>query len=449
MRKFILFLALSFALTVHAQSAPIIRAKLLPSSDVLVGQPLRLQVELLVPNYFTGAPTFPQFELDGAIVTLSEDRPEHFNEQISGTTFAGIRRFYLIYPEQPSKFRVPSVEISVPYASAPPATTLATLHLPPLTFRAALPPGARNLDYFLPTSRLALQQKWSGPLNHLHVGDSVSRTIVITTEKMQAMLIPPLQLIAPDGVHVYPKQPALDDQKTVNGVFTQGVRTERASYLFTKPGEYLLPEIAITWWNLATQKPVTSTLPSTTLHIADSNAYVSELPPQQETPAPVVSPQRNWRHYLPVFTASAIALVILVIFAWLVHRWRPPLLARYRAFVDRRRDSEPAHWRRFKQACHRNDASQSYALLLAWLRRSRGAITLNEFQRQAADPQFSQQISLLSQLLFAFAPTAPWNGRLFFNAIASHRHIAQLTKPAQTHLPPLNPNNSGELTAAD
>jgi hypothetical protein len=160
-------------------------------------------------------------------------------------TYAGIRRFYIIYPEQQSEFHLPSVEITVAYAAVPPATTTASLHLPPLRFRAALPAAARDLAYVLPTSRLMIQQKWSGSLNHLRVSDSVTRTIVVTTDKMQGMLIPPVQLTAPDGVRVYSKRPNVEDEKSVSGVFTQGVRTERASYLFTKPGDYVLPEIEI------------------------------------------------------------------------------------------------------------------------------------------------------------------------------------------------------------
>jgi hypothetical protein len=438
MRKLIVFLGLLVTASVHGQSAPVIRAKLVPPNGVIVGQPVRLEVVVLVPNYFTGAPVFPLFEMDGAIVTLSDDRPEHLNEQINGATYAGIRRFYVIYPEQPSDFHLPSVVISVPYAAAPPATTLATLHLPTLHFRAALPAAARDLDYFLPTSHLTIQQKWSNSLNHLHVGDSVSRTIVITTEMMQAMLIPPIQLSAPEGVRIYPKGPSVEDEKSVTGVFTQGVRTERASYLFTKPGDYVLPEIEITWWNLTTQKLTSSKLPAVNFHVNDSTAYVSELPPEQELPAVAPTPHHDWRQYLSLVAKLGIALALATILFWAIRRWGPRLAQRYRALASRRRESESAYWHRFKEACDRNDAQHSYSLLLAWLRRSDRTITLDEFQRQAADPHLNQQIAILSQTLFS-SPAANWNGATFYRTIAAHRRHARSTKQPVTHLPALNP----------
>jgi len=439
MRKLAISLSLFVVASVHGQSLPVIRAKLVLPNGVIVGQPVRLEVVVLVPNYFTGAPAYPLFELDGAIVTLSDDRPEHLNEQIDGATYAGIRRFYVIYPEQPSDFHLPPVDIAVPYAAAPPATTTATLHLPPLHFRAELPPAARNLDYFLPTSRLTIQQKWSNSLSNLYVGDSVSRTIVVTTEKMQAMLIPPLQLSAPEGVRIYPKGPSVEDEKSVSGVFTQGVRTERASYLFAKSGDYVLPEIEITWWNLAAQKLTTSKLPAVEFHVSDTTAYVSELPPEQETPAAAQTPHRNWRQYLSFLVKFAIGFAFAAILLWAIRRWGPRLTLRYRALASRRRESGAAYWHRFQQACYRNDASQAYALLLAWLRRCHHAMTLDGFQRQAADPQLDQQISILSQTLFASPGTGRWNGRVFYGAIAARRRNARPTKQPVTHLPALNP----------
>jgi hypothetical protein len=439
MRTGFLLLGLCFAVSVHGQSAPVIRAKLVPAKDALVGQPVRLEVEVLVPNFFTGAPVFPQFEMDGAIITLSDDRPEHLNEQIHGTTYAGIRRFYFIYPEQPSEFQIPSVEISVPYAAAPPAVTIAILHLPLLRFRAALPPEARGLNYFLPTSQLTIQQKWSGSLSHIRAGDAVGRTIVVTTEKMQAMLIPPLQLTAPDGVRIYPKGPSVEDQKSVNGAFTQGVRTERASYLFMKPGDYDLPGIEIMWWDLAIKKLRTSKLAATRVHVSESSAYVSELPPEKETPAAAQLPHNNGRQYLFIVKGGGIALVLAGIIVWLARRWGPRLATRYQAFVSRRQRSEAAHLRSFKHACNRNAPSRSYAFLLAWLRSSPGSLTLDEFQREAADPSLDEQISILASTLFQAETSASWEGRALYAAVARHRRVSVPNAAPLAHLPPLNP----------
>jgi hypothetical protein len=69
---------------------------------------------------------------------------------------------------------------------------------------------------------------------------------------MQAMLIPPLPFEAPDGIRIYPEEPAVQDQKTDRGDFVFGRRIQSAKYLIQKEGDYALPAIELKWWNLTT-----------------------------------------------------------------------------------------------------------------------------------------------------------------------------------------------------
>ena len=196
-----------------AAQTPVVRAHLEPTNGI-VGQPVRLVVSVFVPNYFTGSPDFPELEFDNAIVVLPQDRPQNSNEQISGVTYAGITGTYTIYPQQPGDFRLPAAAITVSYAGKPPETTIAHVSIPVLTFHADVPAAARELDYFLPTTHLTIQQKWSSPLKNLRAGDSIERTVTVTATKMQAMLIPPLPLEAPSGIRMYEEEPVVQDQKT-------------------------------------------------------------------------------------------------------------------------------------------------------------------------------------------------------------------------------------------
>jgi hypothetical protein len=187
-----------------------------------VGQPVRLVVEILVPNFFTGSPDFPEFEIENAIVVMPQERPEHATEQINGITYAGIIETYSLYPQQPGNFHLPHALLTVPYAINPPKTTVAQVSLPSLTFHADLPAEARGLDYFLPTTQLTMKQKWNVPLKNLRAGDAIERTITVTANKMQAMLIPPLPTAAPDGIRVYQTEPTVSDQKQIAVISSHG-----------------------------------------------------------------------------------------------------------------------------------------------------------------------------------------------------------------------------------
>ena len=165
-----------------------------------------------------------KFEMENAIVVLPQDRPAHSNTQIGKVTYFGITQTYVIYPQQAGDFHVPAVRFSVPYAIAPPKSTTAEVTLPALHFHADVPAAARDLPYFLPTTRLTVTQHWSRPLKGLHTGDTVERIITVTAAKMQAMLIPPLTLEQPDGIRIYNGEPRVDDHKTPRGDFAYGQR---------------------------------------------------------------------------------------------------------------------------------------------------------------------------------------------------------------------------------
>ena len=99
-----------------------------------------------------------------------------------------------------------------------------------------------------------MTQKFDKPLKNVKVGDAATRTVTITASKMRAMLIPPTKFKAPDGIVVYPRQPAVDDMKTDRGEFVEGKRVDSATYVMRKEGNYTLPPIRVEWWNLDKSK---------------------------------------------------------------------------------------------------------------------------------------------------------------------------------------------------
>ena len=99
-------------------------------------------------DYFVGEPEFPQFNVENAIVVLPQETPENSNETIDGQTFAGIGITYLIYPQQPGRFKLPPAEIVVKYASNPPQSTEMRLPLPTVVFEAVIRRRLRILIIF-------------------------------------------------------------------------------------------------------------------------------------------------------------------------------------------------------------------------------------------------------------------------------------------------------------
>jgi hypothetical protein len=431
-------LTLLFTLTAAAQT-PFIRAHFEPVKGILTGQPVRLVVSVFVPNYFTGSPEFPEFEIENAIVVSPQDRPQNTSEQISGVTYAGITETYTIYPQQPGDFQLPPAEFTVPYASAPPKTAVAHVSLPALTFHADVPAAARDLDYFLPTTQLTMQQKWSPPLKNLRAGDSIERTISVTATKMQAMLIPPLPFEAPDGIRVYQGEPTVQDQKTDRGEFVYGRRTQLAKYFIQKEGDYTLPAIELKWWNLSTNRLVVATLPAVHFTAAANSNYIAELPPEPETP-PLPKPINPWTRYkfwIRVVVPYCIAALILL---WLVWHYLPRIFRSLQAWRQQRAHSETAYFRNLQLACRRNHAMQSYDWLLKWLTVAYPGMTVDDFLRSAADSDLASETNHLGASLFSKDDQgAPWSGNRIAQLLSKHRKARNKYAAKRQDLLKLNP----------
>jgi len=439
MRSLLLTVAFVSAASLSSAQSPVIHAKLVPASNIIVGQPVHLVVEVLVPNFFTGEPLFPTFELENAIVVLPEESTENFNEQVNGQSLSGIRRTYFLYPQQAGDFRLPAIQIVVPYAIAPPKGTEAHLTIPSLAFHADIPVAARGLSYFLPTARLTMQQRWSTPLNKLRVGDVAERTITVTVDKMQGMLIPPLPFEAPSGIKAYPEEPKVQNQMTDRGEFVQGLRVQSAKYFIQKEGDYTLPAIELKWWNLNTNRLVTATIPTVHFTAASNPGYVAELPPELEI-ATIVPPKPAslWSRYRWTLKIAPWALATLILM-WLAYRYLPRLVQSLKIRQTQHAQSESVHFRSLLRACRRNDAHTAYARLLLWLGHAERRSTLDIFLYQCGDEDLTQQLNALTETLFASSSNKTWNGRIMADRLRKHRHAQALKLRQKTPLPLLNP----------
>ena len=421
---------------------PIARVRVEPAQHIVVGQPVRLIVEVLVPNYFTGSPQFPELEMKNVIIVSPQETPQNLSEQIAGVAYAGIRQTYFVYPEQAGEFHLPSARIKVRYADTPPHSLESDVPLPTLTFRADIPAAATGLSYFLPTTRLVMEQHWKPSLKDLRSGQTVERTITITTDMLQAMLIPPVPLEVPDGLRVYPEEPIVKDEKTDRGEFIGGQRIQTAKYLIQNPGEYTLPEIELKWWDLNEGRVRTQTLPAVHISAAMDPNYAPELPPTVE-PAMTqeVSAARPWKRYRLWIRAAWPGVLASLGFVWLVARRGFQVVRWMRIKIRQNRESEGAYFRRLIASCNRNEASASYQQLVQWLRRARTKSAVEEFLQDCDDPTLTNQVKALGEELYFSGNSKPWDGRALADSLKRHRRASEVRAKKRYRLPPLNPLN--------
>jgi hypothetical protein len=422
-----------------AQPRPVIRIAISPESGVIVGQPVRVTVSVLAPNYMTGAPKFPELHIPNAVSVLPDEQSPHLNETIDGATYVGLSRTYLVYPQAPGVYRLPAESVTVTYASDPPKTTEAALPLPPVQFEARVPAEAAGLPYFLPTAKLTVRQRIDNSLSGLKAGDSVRRIITVTADKTQPMILPPVEWQAPDGIRIYPEQPKLNTIGANRAGFVAGEREDSARYLILEQGDYELPAVKVVWWDLQAGEVRESVAPAIRFHADATPGFAPDLAPEA---APVVQtpPEPLWRSIVRRYGLAALSgVALLLALFWIWARYSRPLLQWRRERAERQRNSEPAYYSRLERAVRSGNLHAAYTALQAWVRKATAHRDLSTFLNDAGDPELRKQVEALASSLYSPKPASDWSGVDLLRALRPYRtHLRQKETDAPG-LPVLNP----------
>jgi hypothetical protein len=426
------------AVAAAAGAQPVVRVSVAQKPPLLVGQQIRVDVQVFVPNFFMGAPRFPTLEVPGAIVTLSDDAV-NLNETIRGEAYAGILRSYLLVASSAGQYALPPAQVQVTYAAVPgqPPTTVGVA-LPRTELTVEWPAGMSPADVpdGMLVARVTVQQHLDRSDFSLRVGEALTRTIDSTAERTAAMFIPPPTFAAPTGVQTYPRDPVLRNSVDGRGALVAGHRTDAVVYVFQRPGTFELPAIEFPWYDIGARRSRSATAPAITVTVAPSPTTAS-IAPEAEVPPPPAPPRRNWRR---IGATGAAGLVLLSV-VWMLWRRIPRWLARYSRHRAQAAASEPARFAQFKQACRHSRPAEAYGTLLDWMR-TRPLATSGDW-RQTGDPVFEEEVRRLEATLFApAAASSSWNGHELGKAAAGLRNARTEQIPPThpgRHLSVLNP----------
>jgi hypothetical protein len=439
MRAAVVLLALVGPPAALAAEAPQVRVRIEQTGPIYVGQSVRLDVTVLVPNFFMSSPQFPLFDLPGAVVTMPGGGAVNVNETIGGTTYAGIQRAYVIVPQREGTFVLPPARITFQYAAVPGKASPGSVTLPPRKLDVLLPPGAKTAQGVLPVARVTIQQKVEGlQKKPLRVGDAITRRIEIVADHTQSMMIPPPTFEAPAGVRVYHKDPQLTDVTDERGQFQGGRRVDVATYLFDRPGTYTLPAISERWFDPRANHAEVAEAPE--IHVSVVPGPEAEAAIAPDAPPPAAPPPRRsigWRRWI---VPAAAAILGLVFVSWVVRRWAGPARAFVAARREARREFEDAYFSRLLAACRSNDAVRSYVSLGAWVRRT-GRASIGAYVLAADDDALRTQVTALEERLYSDAAgSGPWSGAaLAASLAAARRALTARSREPRRRLSVLNP----------
>lgn len=388
------------------------------------------------------------------IERLGED--SQYQQSRSGRTWEVTERKYALFPQQSGTIELAPVQLdAVTIAGAQngfspffQSTRPLQIRSNSLTLKVEPVPAGWQGSEWLPASRMTLTEAWpEGKV--FKAGEPITRTLTLKADGLTSSQLPALPDQLPDNLKAYPDQPALSDQKGEDGI--EGVRSEKVAMMPTQPGTYILPAIAIPWWNVTTGRMETAELPARTFKVEGAlaapaaaqtpvptsvQAKQPELQQQQETAEPVhVVSDAGWWKPVAIISSSGWLLTLL----WGAYRMRRParLMAEEKA---QRPDCRQAR-KAVVEACRHHDARACEQALLHFVAARWPDDAVGMRRLTVAEDALANQIRRLQKHLYGYNQGA-WQGDELLHAFEQFEVDSNKTMVGRTDkpLPPLYPN---------
>jgi len=310
---------------------------------------------------------------------------------------------------------------------------------------------------WLPSELLSLHQEWQTNGEDYMVGEPITRTITLTAAGLSKAQLPVINMKATKGLKVYPDQAQLHSNLTKERLVSQKV--QNFALVASHPGQFILPEIRITWFNTVTNKIEHATLPEQTITVKENpdapnsnltNSATTQLAKSSnnEAIAPSLLPSSKQAHLPSSETNNLqwlfLTLWIVTLLAWLIHvslikRTKPDT-----ALADSSHDSGQSYIK-LLAACKKDQAQQALDLILPWLNHSlklsgsAQITTIAQAQDVVAEQNFSTALNELQQHLFgknAISGAPNWQGDTLLSAIQQYNKRQQTPTPTSLQLNP-------------
>jgi len=379
-----------------------------------------------------------------ASVRLLDEVP--YQSDRNGERYRVLERRYAIFPERSGTLTIPPMQLSGRLIERPsdrlwqPTVRGRRVRVEsePLTLEISPKPVGFTGDFWLPARRITLSQQIADN-EELHVGEPVTRTVILDAMGLEENMLEEPAWPEVPATRIYPDQPqgiSRDD-----GEWVLGHKEFRYAVVPEEPGELVLPEIRLDWWDTVANQQRTAVLPEHKVRVLPSelSKSVSAAPavpsvlPNAPTGVPTTSTDMSTPTMLWKSTTGVFALLWLLTLFFYFRRGTnitpPPSINGSTSW------GEKELLKRFQQACQQGDASSAREDLAQWTRNHaprsmRGG--MRDFGVACGDTALLGAIRELDVCGFADNGTDVWKGDSLWSAFK--RWQRQVGKPGSSEM---------------
>lgn len=410
------------------------------AKEVYVQQQITLTVKLhFAAELKRGSLSEPSLA-GAAIRQIGQDKEQ--DTIINGRRFRVIERTYAINPQQSGEFELVSPvfsgEVMVP--SARRSNFLSFGETKPVSVMGeniALSVKAIPANYqgaWLPSELLTIHQEWQPDIATFKVGEPITRTVTLTAAGLSQEQLPKIDMPMTNGLKIYPDQAELHTGMNRGRLVSQKV--QNFAIVASKPGDYVLPEVRIPWWNTVTNKMQFAIIPAQKVSVQPNPELVQEQ--QNSAGDPSISAAKSKPITITMVEYSKLQWLFLALWLltalgwWLSSRRNAKTLAELKAQMASQGfvvsgalgSSTNGANNRFTApsdisaalitACKNSDSKQALNLIVPWANSVKDAnvkeiTTLDEVKAAFDSRELAAAINVLQQSNFAKEPTT-WHG---------------------------------------
>jgi len=377
---------------------------------------------------------------DQATVRLLDEVP--YQSDRNGERYRVLERRYAIFPERSGTLVIPAMQLSGRLIERPsdrlwqPTVRGRRVQVEsePLILDISPRPASFTGDFWLPARRITLSQQISDN-EKTRVGEPVTRTVIVDAVGLEEnMLEEPVWPEIPE-TRIYPDQPqgiSRDD-----GEWVLGHKEFRYAIVPEQPGELVLPEIRLEWWDTVTHKQRTAVLPEHRVNVLPSELSPSvSIPPSTAGDMADVSlgvsaenPALAANATLWKFSTAAFAVLWILTLVFYFRRGginAVPADSNGSGSMD-----EKELLTNFYQACQKGEATSARKLLAQWVRNyapqnQRGS--MRDFGVACGDTALQVAIAELDTSGFSGDGEGVWSGDVLWTAFRDWQSRAKKPK---------------------
>ncbi|MBQ7632951.1 MAG: protein BatD [Alphaproteobacteria bacterium] len=288
-------------------------------------------------------------------------------------------------------------------------------------------------DWWLPATTVSLSARWSDERPVFKVGEAVTREITLSATGVDESQLPILEFAQNEAWKQYPENPVTVTVE--QGRELRSTAVTRVVYIPQRGGEQIIPEIKLHWYNVKTHQIENAIIPAEKMYVGgmiNDVASVARSATGASDAIPVASEKITEIHTDKKSGNSDLRLIILMIIcAFLCGIICNYLFFRHRIVNNGERASDDS-----MSAITRNLRSADYRALrdslMHWgekMFKNNCINNLNDLAEQVKAPEFTEQMRLLNQNLYA-GSNVPINAEIILKYVKKQQKSKATDKVA-------------------